>query len=203
MPRPRPAVTVALLGGIAWAAALPEGAPSQTLPELTATPEASATLFLRSVRAIRWRAAAQFVHPETLDRFHQLVTFMVDADTAGWIPEYLFDTDAEGYDALDAARVFDGAIGTMIDDMPGLMHALFDREDDVLGHVAEAGDTAHVVYRTMARLSGAVSEVKVMQLTRTPAGWRVFWSDELEVLDAALRGVPLGRRPPPPPGTQP
>ena len=85
----------------------------------------------------------------------------------------------------------------MIDDMPGLMHALFDRDDEVLGHVTEAGDTAHVVYRTTARISGAVSEVKVMQLARTTAGWRVAWSDELEVLDAALRGIPRGRRSPP------
>jgi hypothetical protein len=55
--------------------------------------------------------------------------------------------------------------------------------------VVEGTDTAHVVYRTTARISGAVSEVKVMQLRRSTAGWRVSWSDELEVLDAALRGV--------------
>jgi hypothetical protein len=34
-----------------------------------------------------------------------------------------------------------------------------------------------------------VPEVKVMQLERGPEGWRVLWSDELEVLEAALRGV--------------
>ena len=81
------------------------------------------------------------------------------------------------------------AIGHLIDDMPGLMHSLYDRDDDVIGNVDEGPDDAHAVYRTTARLSGAIPEVKVMQLQRGPGGWRVLWSDELEVLDAALRGV--------------
>ena len=89
----------------------------------------------------------------------------------------------------------------MIDDMPGLMHAVYDRNDEVLGAVIEGADSAHVVYRTTARISGAVPEVKVMQLARTDGGWRVLWSDELEVLDAALRGVPRGRSVPRSPGS--
>lgn len=81
--------------------------------------------------------------------------------------------------------------------MKALVLALFDRDDEVLGHVTEAEGRTHVVYRTMARISGAVSEVKVMQLGRTDGGWRVLWSDELEVLEAALRGVSRGRSGPP------
>ena len=44
----------------------------------------------------------------------------------------------------------DDHVGAVIDDMPGLMHALFDRDDEVVGHVLESGDSAHVVYRTTA-----------------------------------------------------
>jgi hypothetical protein len=90
--------------------------------------------------------------------------------------------------------VFERAIGAMIDEMPGLMHALYDRDDEVLGAVGEGADSAHVVYRTLARIGGAVPEVKVMQLGRSEEGWRILWSDELGVLDAALRGVRTGRR---------
>ncbi len=169
---------------------------SQTLAEVTATPEEAAELFLRSVRSIRWGTAAQFIHADPLVRFQEIVTMVSAADSTGDLREYLTGTDAAGYTSLDAATVFDRSIGAMIDDMPGLMHAIFDRDDEVLGHVPEATDTAHVVYRTTARISGAVSEVKVMQLVRTASGWRVYWSDELEVLDTALRGV--GRRPRPP-----
>jgi hypothetical protein len=162
---------------------------SQSLAELTATPEAAAELYIRSVRAIRWSAAAQFLAPGTLDRFRTTVTMIADADTTGAIRSYLVQTDSVAMGTLSDAEVFDRAIGVVIDDMPGLMHALYDRDDEVIGHVLESPDSAHVVYRTTARLSGAVSEVKVMQLERGSEGWRVLWSDELDVLDAALRGV--------------
>ena len=164
-----------------------------SLEELTATPDSSAALFLRSVRAIRWSAAAQFLDPETLDRFRTTVTMISDADTTGDVRSYLVGVDSAGLAVLEAATVFDRAIGVMIEGMPGLMHSIYDRDDEVLGHVLEGDSHAHVVYRTAARISGAVPEVKVMQMRRGAAGWRVAWSDELEVLEAALRGVPRGR----------
>jgi hypothetical protein len=61
----------------------PAVAQSPTLAERTATPEAVTTLFLRSVRAIRWSAATQFISAETLARFREVVTLMADADTTG------------------------------------------------------------------------------------------------------------------------
>jgi hypothetical protein len=181
--------------GIAVAAALiPNSVGArQTLAELTATPERTAELFLRSVRAIRWSTAEQFMHPRTITRFHAVVTMLSDADTTGDVRRYLTGTDSAGYRALEPGVVFDRAVGTMIDSLPGLMHAIFDHDDRVIGHVLESPDSAHVVYRTLARISGAVPEVKVMQLERTAGGWRVLWSDELEVLETALRGVPRGR----------
>ncbi len=186
--RGRPIRRVAtVLTALLVANAAPLGA--QSLPELTATPEGAAELWIRSVRAIRWSAGAQFLAPRTLERFQTTVRLIADADTTGQVRDYLVGVDSVSFGALGAREVFARSIGTVIDDMPGLMHALYDRDDDVLGHVAEGPDSAHVVYRTTARLSGAVPEVKVMQLERTPEGWRVLWSDELEVLEAALRGV--------------
>lgn len=191
---PTTLVLAPTVGAAATLVLAPRGAEAQTAAEVTATPEAAAELFLRSVRAIRWGTAAQFVDPATLERFDSTVTMLSDADTTGDVRSYLTGTDSAGLAALDAAEVFDRSIGTMIDDMPGLMHSIFDRDDEVLGHVLEGPNEAHVVYRTMARISGAVPEVKVMQMRRGPDGWRVRWSDEFEVLDAALRGVPRGRR---------
>ena len=184
----------AIIAAILTHAAVLE-AQSPPLAELTAEPEETGDLFLRSVRAIRWGTAAQFMHARALERFQQVVTAMADADTTGSLRLYLTQADSIEYPSLDAATVFDRSIGAMIDDMPGLMHAIYDRDDEFIGAVTETADAAHVVYRTTARISGAVSEVKVMQLSLTPGGWRVLWSDELDVLDAALRGV--GRRGPP------
>jgi len=95
---------------VALVSAAAEPVRAQTLAELTATPEATADAFLRSVRAIRWEATGRLIHSQTLDRFQILVSMIAAADTTG------------------------------------------------------------------------------------DAGRRILWSDELEVLDAALRGVTTGRR---------
>lgn len=195
MPRPLPLLPAAIL---CVALARPGAAPAQTLAELTETPDSTAVLFLRSVRAIRWSAAAQFMHDSTLAYFHEVTEMMVDTDTTGALRRDLTGTaSARELRAMPSEEVFDRAIGRMVDDMPGFMHSLFDHDDEVIGHVREGADSAHVVYRTVEQLSGAVPEVRVIQMARTPEGWRVLWSDELEVLEAALRGVPLARRGPP------
>lgn len=168
----------------------PRSLEAQTLAEVTATPDSAAALFLRSLRGIRWGTAAQLIHDDTLERFKTSARMMAAADVSGEVSAYLVDVDSTALAGLAAAEVFERALGTVIDDMPGLMHSIYDRDDQVLGHVREGADTAHVVYRTTARLSGAVPEVKVMQLARVDAdGWRVTWSDELEVVEAALRGA--------------
>ncbi|HCK60778.1 MAG TPA: hypothetical protein DHW11_06090 [Gemmatimonadetes bacterium] len=160
-----------------------------TINEATRSPDETATLFLRSVRAIRWGTVAQFLDAEALERFQFTVTMIANADSSGELREYLVQSDSTGMSDLSAFEVFERSINAVIDDMPGLMHALYDRDDSVIGSVREEGGVAHTVYRTLARISGAVPEVKVMQLRSTPEGWRVAWSDELEVIEAALRGV--------------
>lgn len=182
-------VAISFLFLLMLAAGTPAAAQT-TLAQATATPEEAATLFLRSVRAIRWRTAAQFLHPSTLARFRELVDILCEPDTTGAMRRYLTGTsDPKAYAALSDATVFERAVGHTIDDLPGLMHSLYDHTDHVLGHVMEGRDTAHVVYRTVEHLSGAVPQVLVMQVQRTPQGWRVLWSDELAVLEEALRGV--------------
>jgi hypothetical protein len=164
-------------------------ASAQTLPELTASPDSAAVLFIRSVRSMRWSAAAQFMDPEPLGLFHDVVTMITEPDASGDLLDYLTGTDPAAYGALDAPEVFDRALTTLMGDMPGLTYSLQDRDDEFLGHVMEGADSAHVVYRTESRLSGALPEVKVMQMRRGPEGWRVLWSDELDVLETALRGA--------------
>jgi hypothetical protein len=171
----------------------PRETTAQSLTELTNTPEQAATLFLRSGGAIQWRTAAQFMSSEALTLFRETTTMIVETDTTGVMADFLLQGEPQMLTGLTSAEVFDRAIGAMIDDMPGLMHSMYDRDDEVIGHVIEEGDEregdAHVVYRTTPRVSGAVSEVNVMQMRQSGAGWRVVWSDELEVLEAALRGV--------------
>ena len=192
---PRPVPKIAVLMLLTLLSAPAAVAQRATAADATTTPEGAASLFLRSVRAIRFDATARVMADTTLARFRLVVDLMVQADTSGEIRQFLLSTDAAGQAQLSAGETFARALGATIDDMPGLMHALYDRDDDVIGHIPEGSDSAHVVYRTAARLSGASPEVKVMQMLRIPSGWRVLWSDELAVLEAALRGIPRTRVP--------
>ncbi len=199
--RTRAAIVVLLAAAPFVAAGLPAAAQQRTIERVTATPEQTARLFLRSVRAIRWKTAAQFIDPSALDRFHLVVTQMVRVDTTGDIRRFLTQTDdSAGYAGLSSRAVFTRAVGAVVDDMPGLMDAIYERDDTVLGHVDEGRDTAHVVYRSTPRLPGSRSEVKVMQLVRMPRGWRVLWSDELDILWTAVEGALRVRHGPAPPG---
>jgi hypothetical protein len=187
--RPLAAALFLAAGFVATAAS----ASAQTLGELTASPDSAAALFIRSVRSLRWSAAAQFMDPEPLTLYRDIVTMITEPEQAGDLLEYLTGADSAAYAAMDAPEVFDRALTTLTGDMPGLSYNLQDRDDEILGHVMEAPDSAHVVYRTQSRISGALPEVKVMQMRRGPQGWRVLWSDELDVLEAALRGAGRGR----------
>lgn len=157
----------------------------------------TAGVFLRSLRSLDWDEAAHALHPETLDRFRILVTMIAEADSTGGVGRFLTGTDGEGLQALAAEPVFARSIDAMLSEMPGLAHAIQDRDDEVLGTVPEGEEAEHAVYRTQARIGGSVPETKVMELGRVGAGWRVRWSDELELLDAALRGIAMGPRPRP------
>ena len=159
-----------------------------------ATPDTAARLFLRSVRSIRWDATGYLLHPTTVQRFATLVELMIGPDTTGRVAEYFIGREPAHLAAMSPVAIFETAVERTIADMPGLMHALFDRDDEIVGHVTEGADSAHVVYRTEARISGASPEVKVMQVVRSEDGWRVLWSDELEVLEAALRGAARATR---------
>jgi hypothetical protein len=172
-------------------------AQAQTLAELTASPDSAAALFIRSIRSMRWSAAAQFMDPEPLAQYRDIVTMITEPEQAGDLLEYLTGADSATYASLDAPEVFRRALTTLTGDMPGLSYNLQDRDDQFLGHVLEGPDSAHVVYRTQSRISGALPEVKVMQMRRGSEGWRVLWSDELGVLETALRGAGRGRPGPP------
>ncbi len=165
----------------------------------TPSPDSVAAEFQTALRAMAWRAAAVRMHSEALDRFRGVIDMAVELDDSGATLEELFgDTSEEQYWAASPAEVFVVSMRFMAKDMPGLVHALVVREVEILGTATEPPHLAHVVYRSEARLSGAVPEVRVMTLKRAEAGWRVLETPELDVIREALRGIPRTRGASPP-----
>ncbi|MGE0160856.1 MAG: hypothetical protein AB7T31_15745 [Gemmatimonadales bacterium] len=157
-------------------------------------PAGAAHAFLDAVRALRWQGVAERLHPETLERFRTLVAMIAEADSTDGVGRFLTGVGPADRAGLPSTTIFSRAIDAMLTEMPGLANALHERDDDVLGAVPEGTESAHAVYRTQARIGGSVSEVKVLELGLVGSEWKVRWSDELEVLDAALRGVAMGPR---------
>lgn len=179
-----------LAAGLAVAAPVPP----QTSPETVADE------FLRGFESMAWAATAQRIHPDALDVFRETVTMLVQTDAAGDIPERLLEgLGADEYGGLGRREVFARVMRSLMGEAPGLMNALVTRRHEVVGSVAEGPDRAHVVYRVHPMgVSGAEPEVKVMTLGLAGERWAVLRSDELDVVRAALRGLPVSRPPPPP-----
>ena len=163
------------------------------------TPDSLATEFQTALRAMAWSPAATRIHPDGLRRLHDQIDMLVEVDSATTL-EVLFDgIGAAEYRSLSSADVFIRVMVYMANDMPGLLHALVVRDVGIIGAVMETQDLAHVVYRSEARLSGAVRELRVMTLKRSPDGWRVLETPELDVIREALRGIPRRGTPAQPP----
>ncbi|MFC1661434.1 hypothetical protein ACFL3S_08305 [Gemmatimonadota bacterium] len=162
-------------------------------------PDSIATEFQNAMRGVAWRAAFSRIHPEGVASFHHLITILVEMDTTRAPLERLYpDRGMDAYRAATQEAVFLRVMEVLSQDAPGLIHALVVREVEVVGSVREEPDLAHVVYRSLADLSGARPELRLMTMKKDGDRWKVLTSQELDILVEAFRG--LSRRPLPPPG---
>ena len=173
--------------------ALPRPASAQGVAR---PPEVVAQEFLDGFRALAWRATAQRVDADALADFRAVVTLMTGIPRGRLFSEMLLGgADSAAYAAMDDPTVFAQVVGALFERMPGLLHAMAVKQVEVVGAVRDAsGDTAWAVYRSLAGLSGAETEMRVMTLVRRGGRWGVRSAPEIDVLLTAMRGIPL--RPP-------
>lgn len=168
------------------------------LPE---APDSLAAEFQTAIRVAAWEAAARRMHPEALERIHQRIDILVEADTTGKVIAAIFGSISEAeYRELSSADVFVALMLAMNRHIRGVLYFIVIEDIEILGTVEEPPELAHVVYRSSPQLSGAVPEVRVMTLKRTEEGWRVLKTTELETIREAARGFLMRQEPPPPPG---
>lgn len=155
------------------------------------TPDSLGAEFQAAIRGMGWLATARRMHPDALRRFRYLIDVFVETDESGATREFFFDGLAEErYRSMSDDDVFVRVLGVMMEQLPGLLHALVVRDVEIIGSVHETPDLGYVVYRSQARLDGAQPEIRVMSLKRAPDGWRVLASQELDVILESLRGTP-------------
>ncbi len=191
--------------GPAWLLWLPfaVGAPATGSAQdfQTESPEAVAQEFYASFQSARWGAMAATLDDQALGLFRLRVLSVLRADATGNVAQQVFGMSPDAVRALEDEALFSGLIRGVFGYAAGMMQAMMTKRVKVMGHVLEAdgdlrdeGDAAtlaHVVLRSREPLSGtAPSTVSVLTLAQDSDGWRVRWSQELDVIASALVAVP-------------
>lgn len=173
-------------------------------------PEQVAREAYRRMQTADWVAAAETFDPAALKRFRELLLPVLDAvgvagkDRAGKdraSKKQGNDQDSASAGALMLWVLF--APATSVEEIK----ALSDREvfarimantmslasaklegQDVIGSVAEGGDMVHVVTRNVAKVETmTMTKVEAITLHRTPQGWRLALTGDLEGLAETLQ----------------
>ncbi len=175
-----------------------------TAAELTVDmpPEQVAREAYRRMQTADWVAAAETFDPAALKRFRELLLPVLDAvGVSGKDPPAGKKQDSASAGALMLWVLF--APATSVEEIK----ALSDREvfarimantmslasaklegQDVIGSVAEGSDMVHVVTRNVAKVETmTMTKVEAITLHRTPQGWRLALTGDLEGLAETLQ----------------
>lgn len=165
-------------------------------------PEQVAREAYRRMQTADWVAAAETFDPAALKRFRELLLPVLDAvGVSGKDPPAGKKQDSASAGALMLWVLF--APATSVEEIK----ALSDREvfarimantmslasaklegQDVIGSVAEGNDMVHVVTRNVAKVETmTMTKVEAITLHRTPQGWRLALTGDLEGLAETLQ----------------
>ncbi len=194
--RVRPALlTLALL--TAWS--LPLSAATLT-PDMS--PETVATEAYARMRAGDWAAAAEAFDPEALRGFRGMFLPLLEGKGGDGLAVAFF---GEGKTAAEVAKMSDseffaGFIRSVAGGLGGMVSL---GEQQILGGVPEGANRTHLVVRARAEAMGMrITQMEVVTLNRTPQGWRLAMSGEMEGLAQMMQKMmgagPEGMPAPPP-----
>lgn len=165
-------------------------------------PEQVAREAYRRMQTADWVAAAETFDPAALKRFRELLLPVLDAvGVSGKDPPAGKKQDSASAGELMLWVLF--APATSVEEIK----ALSDREvfarimantmslasaklegQDVIGSVAEGSDMVHVVTRNVAKVETmTMTKVEAITLHRTPQGWRLALTGDLEGLAETLQ----------------
>jgi len=159
------------------------------------TPEQVAERYLSTMKARNWAANAALVHPEELDSIKAAFVDVARSDTSTAGLRALFNVStARELEALTPVQVYERFVASTVGQQAEMTQFLASATFKVLGHVAE-GDSVYVVYRVSATgAGGPMTQVTVMSLRRSGAGWKTRLTDELRGTIAALHAQAAQRR---------
>jgi hypothetical protein len=115
---------------------------------------------------------------------------IVASDKTGESAQLFGVLDAEAFKKASPRDLYVGLMKTVSDHVPALKQAIVGMKIQVLGHVAENAETAHVVYRgSAAALDMRIESVEVISFRRYEGTWRALLTKNVEGIAAALAGA--------------
>ena len=158
------------------------------------TPEAVAAQAMRAMNAQGHAEFASYMHPDALKSFRKMMSEVLDSAAASKAESEILGLfhEAKSVAALNELtdqQFFTSFLQGVTGRIPNLKDALGGAEFEILGHVKEGADVAHVVTRIKISMAGAsVKKMSVISLRRDGKTWKMLLTGELEGLAAMLKG---------------
>ena len=184
---------------LATAWSLPLSAATLT-PDMT--PETVAVEAYARMRAGDWAAAAEAFDPAALRGFRGMFVPLLEGQGGDGLAAAFFGTGKTAAEVakMSDAEFFAGFIRSVASGLGGMVSL---GEQQILGAVPEGADRTHLVVRAHADAMGMrITQMEVVTLNRTPQGWRLAMSGEMEGLAQMMHkmmGAALEDLPKPPP----
>lgn len=186
----RPLTALALTAALCVANAAPLWA-ADLKPD--ASPEAVLQESYRLMQASDWAAAADVFDPAALKQFREMLAPLLESDDGVGAMAMFFgdDRSAESLKSMSDQAFFAGMMASIMKTSGGTLQG-----QDVLGGVAEGPDRMHMVVRSKAAAMGmTITQMEVVTLNKTPQGWRLALSGQMEGMAQALKQLGGKTRP--------
>lgn len=195
-------LTVCLLPVAALAQA-PDAAPTTVSPSpaIAATPEGVVARYTEAIKRKDWKAGATLMHPDALQQLKRMFRPIVFAAPNLEMGKMFFNVRTPGeFDRLSGPQAFERLMVAVTRLNPEIGSALTNSKSEIIGHVLEGDDTAHVVYRMTTKVEGiSVTKMGIMPLKKSGATWGGLLTGDIEGMAAALSRLATPQSAPRPP----
>ena len=166
-------------------AVVPTPAP---IPVAAETPESVVARYTRAVQRRDWKTSAALMHPDALRQLKRLFRpAVIGAPNLGIGKTFFNVSTAAQFDRLSSAQIFERLMTATTRINPEVSAALATSKSQILGHVLEAPETAHVVYRITLKTQGvSITKIAVMPVKKIGNTWGGLLSGDIEGMAAAF-----------------
>lgn len=163
-------------------------ASAESQASTSGTPEEFAKRYIATINAGNFAATAALMHPVALTSVRHFLLALASRDPSGMtLQKFAGVQDTAALRALPDSEMYARFIKASFETQPELSSALRTATGQILGHVDEAPDLTHVVYRMTMQLSGTpLHKIDVLSLRRWNGQWRALLSDDLESVTARI-----------------